>query len=77
MQQSNASGAADGIDGGAWNCAEPRANAALFDFDFAQVHKVVDDMLPLQRLATMDGEAIESDMTPLHRFANARRARAR
>ena len=65
-RQGNAKGAADGIDGGAWSGAQPRAAGVLFDLDFAQVHEVVDDMLPLQLLAAMGGEAIEEFLAQHH-----------
>ena len=78
-QQSKAEGAAGAIDGGTWSGAHPRAAAVLFDLDFAQVHEDVDEILPLQRLATPDGEAIgklrAQRRGPLHRFANGHRAR--
>jgi hypothetical protein len=65
-RQGNAKGAADGIDGGAWSGAQPRAAAIPFDLDFAQVHEVVDDMLPLELLAAMGGKAIEEFLAQHH-----------
>ena len=57
-RKGEADSAADRVDGRAWRGAQARPATILFDIDFAEVDKIVDDALPFEPAAT-GGEPVE------------------